>query len=155
MRAMFIIAAVIFTLHQISKFYVIGVLRLDSVKVISVYPPYLNLHMAWNQGINFGFLSGDKEITKWLLIRVALLITGWVIWWMMRETRMLARISAGFLIGGALGNVVDRLIYGAVVDFLNMSCCGINNPYAFNVADIAIFVGAIGLILFTGERKTA
>ncbi|MBV1904257.1 MAG: signal peptidase II, partial [Marinosulfonomonas sp.] len=53
-----------------------------------------------------------------------------------------------------LGNVADRLIYGAVADFLNMSCCGINNPYAFNVADIAVFAGAIGLILFAGNKKS-
>jgi signal peptidase II len=46
---------------------------------------------------------------------------------------------------------VDRLLYGAVADFLNMSCCGFENPYAFNVADIAVFVGAVGLILFTGQ----
>ncbi|BBU58037.1 hypothetical protein KU6B_43020 [Mameliella alba] len=62
-------------------------------------------------------------------------------------------ISAGFLIGGALGNVIDRLVYGAVADFLNMSCCGIDNPYAFNVADIAIFIGAFGLILFPSRKK--
>ena len=72
---------------------------------------------------------------------------------MRREPRPLARISAGLLIGGALGNVVDRLAYGAVADFLNMSCCGFSNPYAYNVADIAIFAGAIGLILFTGEKR--
>ena len=59
------------------------------------------------------------------------------------------------LIGGALGNVIDRIVYGAVADFLNMSCCGFDNPFAFNVADIAIFIGAFGLILFTGEKKTA
>jgi signal peptidase II len=64
------------------------------------------------------------------------------------------------LVGGALGNVVDRVIYGAVADFLNMSCCGFTNPYAFNVADISIFAGAIGLALFSGggsapkRRKT-
>ena len=62
------------------------------------------------------------------------------------------RLSAGVLIGGALGNVVDRVAYGAVADFLNMSCCGIDNPFSFNVADIAIFVGAVGLILFTGKN---
>jgi signal peptidase II len=62
-----------------------------------------------------------------------------------------AEVSAGLLIGGALGNVVDRVLYGAVADFLNMSCCGIENPYTFNVADIAIFAGAIGLIFFTGN----
>jgi signal peptidase II len=58
-------------------------------------------------------------------------------------------MAAAFLIGGAAGNVIDRLLYGAVADFLNMSCCGIDNPYAFNVADVAIFVGAVGLVLFT------
>jgi signal peptidase II len=54
---------------------------------------------------------------------------------------------------GALGNVVDRVLYGAVADFLNMSCCGIENPYAFNIADIAIFLGAVGLVLFAGRGK--
>ena len=55
----------------------------------------------------------------------------------------------------AMGNVVDRLLQGAVADFLNMSCCGIENPFAFNVADVAIFVGAIGLVIFTGKSKPA
>ena len=62
-------------------------------------------------------------------------------------------IWAGVLVGGAIGNVVDRIIYGAVADFLNMSCCGIDNPFAFNVADVAIFVGAVGLVLTTGDGK--
>jgi signal peptidase II len=57
------------------------------------------------------------------------------------------------LIGGALGNVIDRIVYGAVADFLNMSCCGFDNPYAFNVADIAIFAGAFGLVLFAADTK--
>lgn len=59
------------------------------------------------------------------------------------------------MVGGALGNVVDRLLYGAVADFLNMSCCGFENPYAFNVADISIFIGAFGLILFAGHDGKA
>ena len=61
------------------------------------------------------------------------------------------QISAGLVLGGAMGNVVDRLIYGAVADFLNMSCCGFENPWSFNVADISIFVGALGLIFLSGE----
>jgi signal peptidase II len=59
-----------------------------------------------------------------------------------------AELAGGLLVGGALGNIVDRIAYGAVADFLNMSCCGIENPYAFNVADIAIFGGALGLVVF-------
>ena len=55
------------------------------------------------------------------------------------------------LVGGALANVIDRLIYGYVLDFLNTSCCGIENPFVFNLADVFIFAGAIGLIFFAKE----
>jgi len=100
--------------------------------------------MAWNRGVNFGIGAGYDM--RWVLIGVAIAISvGVIIWlWKAGGTRNMM-IAAGFLVGGAIGNIVDRVIYGAVADFLNMSCCGINNPYAFNVADIAIFVGAIGL----------
>ena len=62
-------------------------------------------------------------------------------------------VGAGLVVGGAIGNVIDRVLYGAVADFLNMSCCGIVNPFVFNVADIAIFAGAGVLILLSGEKK--
>ncbi len=62
-------------------------------------------------------------------------------------------VFAGLIVGGAIGNALDRVIFGAVADFLNMSCCGINNPYAFNVADIAIFFGAFGLVLFGDKAQ--
>jgi len=94
---------------------------------------------------------------RWGLIALALAISVWVWLWIARERQSgggqgaLARAAAGLLIGGALGNVVDRLAYGAVADFLNMSCCGIENPYAFNLADVAIFVGAVGLVLFAPD----
>jgi signal peptidase II len=147
---MYIIAAVIFVLDQLTKWIVLVPVNLDERLSVDVLPPVLNLRMAWNAGINFGLIDGAS---RWVLIAIALLITGWVMWWMAREPRPMARISAGFLIGGALGNVIDRVLYGAVADFLNMSCCGIENPYSFNVADISIFIGAIGLIFFTGEKK--
>lgn len=150
MRRMYIIAAVIFVLDQLTKWIVLVPVNLDERLSVDVLPPVLNLRMAWNAGINFGLIDGAS---RWVLIAIALLITGWVMWWMAREPRPMARISAGFLIGGALGNVIDRVLYGAVADFLNMSCCGIENPYSFNVADISIFIGAIGLIFFTGEKK--
>lgn len=154
MRIMFIIAGVVFALDQLSKLFVLQVLDLPEIREIIVFPAFLKLTMAWNYGINFGLLAGDGDLTRWTLIAVAVLITGWVIWWMSRENGRLARMSAGLLIGGAAGNVVDRLTYGAVADFLNITCCGIENPYAFNVADISIFAGAFGLIVFTGGKKT-
>ncbi|WP_226780187.1 signal peptidase II [Oceaniglobus trochenteri] len=151
MGVLFKTAAYVFVIDQISKYLVVHMMNLASVGSIDVLPPFLNLRMAWNRGVNFGLFSSDENVMRWVLIAVALVITAWVVVWMRREKAgRKALISAGFLVGGALGNVVDRLIYGAVADFLNMSCCGIENPYAFNVADIAIFAGALGLVLFTG-----
>lgn len=74
---------------------------------------------------------------------------------MMRDRpKLLVQLSAGMVIGGAVGNVIDRVVYGAVADFLNVSCCGWENPWSFNVADIAIFMGALGLIFLTnGEGE--
>lgn len=147
-------AVVILGIDQLSKWYVVQVLNLREVGYIDVAAPYLTLRMAWNRGMNFGMLADDGDATRWILIGVALAISVLVIWWMRHQPRPAAHVAAGLMIGGAIGNVIDRVIYGAVADFLNMSCCGIVNPYAFNVADIAIFVGAFGLILFTGEKKT-
>ncbi len=155
MRMTAVTAALVFLLDQASKYYVVQVLDLRTRFAIDVWPPYLNLRMAWNTGVNFGLLSGGADFMRWALIALALAISAWVWWWMRREEgRPLVQVSGGLLIGGALGNVVDRVIYGAVADFLNMSCCGFTNPYAFNVADIAIFAGAIGLLLFSGSKKT-
>ncbi len=154
MRSVALSALIIFALDQITKLLVVFGLDLANRGEIDVIPPLLNFRMAWNYGINFGLLSGQTEVTRWLLIMLALAISGWVWVWTSRNKHgKWARISAGVLIGGALGNVVDRVAYGAVADFLNMSCCGIENPYAFNVADIAIFMGAAGLVVFTGDSK--
>lgn len=142
-------------LDQLTKLLVVHGLNLKVVGAIDVLPPWLNLRMAWNRGINFGLFDGGGDAARWILVAIALGISGWVYVWMRREPPgRLGMASGGLLIGGALGNVIDRLVYGAVADFLNMSCCGIENPYAFNVADISIFAGAIGLILFTGGGNT-
>ncbi len=154
LRLVFWVTLVIFLLDQVTKYLVVHVMGLGNKLAIEVLPPFLNFRMAWNYGVNFGLFSGDAAATRWILISVALGIVLFVVVWMRRDPPgVMGLISAGFLIGGALGNVVDRLIYGAVADFLNMSCCGIDNPYAFNVADIAIFVGAFGLIVFPSGKK--
>lgn len=141
-------AALVFVLDQILKYLVVHVLKLDRVREIDLLPPWLNLRMAWNQGMNFGMFSSETDVMRWVLIAIALAVCGWVGVWVLRSRpSRLAQISAGLLIGGALGNVIDRLMYGAVADFLNMSLPGWSNPYSFNVADIAIFLGALGLVL--------
>lgn len=152
MRPLVLAACATFALDQATKWLVVQAMDLITLGEIDVLPPLLNFRMAWNTGINFGLLSGQAEITRWLLIAVALVISAVVFYWVRRDKAgFWGLVSAGVLIGGALGNVVDRVIYGAVADFLNMSCCGIENPYAFNVADIAIFAGAIGMVFFTDK----
>ena len=142
----------VFLADQASKYIVVHWLDLINRLQIDVIPPYLTFRMAWNRGVNFGIGSGFDM--RWVLIAVALVIAGMVLYWVSREGgSKWTYISAGLLVGGAVGNVVDRLIFGAVADFLNMSCCGIENPYAFNLADIAVFAGAIVLVIFTGNAK--
>jgi len=140
----------VFLLDQASKWLVVHWLDLRTRLEIDVWPPFLNLRMAWNRGVNFGLFA--EVDMRWVLIALAVGISGFVLWWVRKEGGgRLVHLSAGLLVGGALGNVVDRVLYGAVADFLNMSCCRIENPYAFNVADIAVFFGAVGLVAFAGR----
>ena len=141
----------VFLVDQASKYVVVHALGLMERLQIDVIPGILSFRMAWNRGVNFGLFAGFDM--RWVLIGLALAISAAVLVWIARDGggRMM-RLSAGLLVGGALGNVIDRVLYGAVADFLNVSCCGIENPYAFNVADIAIFAGAVGLVLFGGDK---
>jgi signal peptidase II len=154
MRAAGLTAGIVFVLDQVTKVWIVHGLELKSRLAIDVLPPYLNLRMAWNTGVNFGLFSGGSDVLRWALVVLSLAIALGVWLWVRRmPAGRMVRISAGLLVGGALGNAVDRVLYGAVADFLNMSCCGWDNPWAFNVADIAIFAGAFGLLLFAAEPE--
>ncbi|MDT8328656.1 MAG: signal peptidase II [Roseovarius sp.] len=154
MRIVFWTGFWVFLLDQVSKYLVVHTLNLRQLGAIDVWPPLFNLRMAWNYGINFGLMAGDNPLTRWVLIAVALVISGAVLWWVHSDPAgRWQQIAAGLLVGGALGNVIDRLIYGAVADFINVSCCGINNPFAFNIADIAVFIGAFGMVVLPTGKK--
>ena len=156
MRTVFWVGLVTFILDQVTKYWVVHTLNLDRVGTIEVFPPFFNLQMAWNYGINFGLFAGNNDTTRWILIAIALLISGAVLAWVYFDPAgRWQKIAAGFLVGGAIGNVVDRVLYGAVADFINTSCCGLSNPYSFNIADIAVFVGAFGMIVFSTDKKAA
>jgi signal peptidase II len=154
MRTTALTALIIFVIDQLSKWVVVHAFNLRSVGEIDVFPPFLVFRMAWNTGINFGLFSEYAAMLRWGWVALAIVMSIWVMTWVRRESfSRIGMISAGLLVGGALGNAIDRILYGAVADFLNTSCCGFANPYSFNVADIAIFAGAFGLILFTGETQ--
>lgn len=155
MRLLWISALIAFVLDQVTKYGVIYGLNLQAGDV-DVFPPLLVFRKGLNTGINFGLLSGMPFDTRWLLIGLAVVISAGLVFWASRSfERPIQFVAAGLVVGGALGNALDRVIHPGVLDFLNMSCCGIANPYIFNVADIFIFAGAIGIALFTGEKKAA
>lgn len=150
------VAVLTLSLDQLVKWVVVQHLDLPMRHAIDLIDPWLNLRMAWNQGMNFGLLASSQDLTRWLLISIALAICIWIVLWIWRNRPgRFAHVAAGLLIGGALGNVIDRLAYGAVADFLNMSLPGWRNPYSFNIADIAIFAGALGLIFHPGGQAAA
>lgn len=148
LRLTLAVAAVAFALDRGAKWWVVEALDLKTRLYLEVSPPWLNLMMAWNRGANFGLGDG---LGRMFWIGLALAIAAALLVWSLRLADPRQRICVGLLAGGAIGNALDRWVYGAVADFLNMSCCGFNNPYAFNPADIFIFAGAIGLVLLGGR----
>ena len=149
-RRMAAVAVVVLALDRATKWFVIEALDLAHLGRIEVWPPFLTFVMAWNRGINFGIGAGGPDVMRWGLIGLAVAISAALVIWVRRRgaragaaQAMPLAWGAGIVIGGALGNAWDRLVYGAVADFLNMSCCGVENPYAFNVADVAIFAGVV------------
>ncbi len=152
-RALLISAIFAFGIDQLSKWLIVFQLDLINRLYMDVWPGFITFIMGWNYGVNFGILASDSPITRWILIAVAVIICAILIRWVRNDRSILNQILAGLVVGGALGNVIDRILYGAVADFLNVTCCGIRNPFSFNIADIAVFVGAIGLVIFSSEKK--
>ena len=156
MRLLALVTTLAFLIDQVSKYVVIHVWQLWRLREIDVLPPWLNFRYGENRGINFGLFGDGSEASRWFLIALALIICVAVFVWMRRGSfGPKEHISAGLLIGGALGNVLDRLVYGYVLDFLNNSLPGWSNPFVYNIADVFIFAGAVGLILFADDKKNA
>lgn len=153
-RAFTLSALVAFLIDQISKYVVIHMWELARIRSIDVLPPWLNFRYGENCGINFGMFGGCTETSRWVLIAIGVVISVAVAIWLRRSGQpRLAMISGGLLVGGAIANVLDRVLYGYVLDFLNNSLPGWNNPFVYNIADIFIFAGAFGLIFFSTDNK--
>ena len=135
---------------QASKWWVLGGLRLVPGRPVEVLP-VLNLALVWNQGVTFGLL-GRGAVGAWAFVAVALVVVaGLLVWLSLVETR-LAAVAIGAIAGGAIGNVIDRLRFGAVVDFIDAHAFGWH-WYVFNVADAAIVCGVCALVLDGLRRR--
>ena len=114
-----------FLLDQVSKYLVVHAMGLAQSRAVDVLPPLLNFRYGENTGINFGLFGGDPSVTRWILVIVSTVICLGIYAWVRRgQGGFWVQVSAGLLIGGALGNVVDRLLYGYVLDFLNLKLRG-------------------------------
>ncbi|MBC7906763.1 MAG: signal peptidase II [Rhodospirillaceae bacterium] len=154
MRPGLILAAIIVILDQLSKHWVVETLmRPQGVWETPFYTanrieilPFFDLVMAWNRGVSFGIFNTDG---RWNAVALSLLSVGIVIFllnWMRKASSPLVTLALGGIVGGALGNVIDRVRWGAVADFLDVHVMGYHWP-AFNLADSAISIGAVILVL--------
>jgi signal peptidase II len=136
----------VFLADQLSKWLVTGPLQLQTVRQIFVLPVF-NLTWTENYGISLGLLTANGETGRWLLVGMTALIAGGIAWWITHEHKRGDQLALGMVLGGALGNILDRVRFGYVVDFCDLHF-GEWRPFlVFNVADAAISIGVIILLL--------
>jgi lipoprotein signal peptidase len=145
-RVGLIVAALVLAADQASKWWVLNVLNLPEVGQV-VLLPVLNLTMVWNRGVTFGLLNGlGQQGSGVVLTVIALAVVAALMLWLRRAESRLVAAALGAIAGGALGNVIDRLRFGAVVDFVHAHAFGFS-WYVFNLADSAIVCGVATLVL--------
>ena len=138
------LALIILIADQFTKVLILGYYKLGDSTYIA---PFFNIVRAHNTGAAFSFLAGASGWQRWFFTIIGVAAAGFIIWMLRSHAgQKLFSFSLACILGGAVGNVVDRLLHGYVVDFLQFHWAGWYFP-AFNVADAAITVGAIGLIL--------
>jgi signal peptidase II len=147
-------AALVIFVDQLVKAWILTGLDLREVGRVEVMPPVFNLSFVLNDGVSFGLFGGGSA--RWGLSLFSIAVAGALAWWATRVDRRLLVAAIGLVMGGALGNVIDRIRFGGVVDFLDFSGTGLF-PWIFNVADAAITVGVALLILdsLLSERRGA
>lgn len=140
--------ALVLALDQFSKYWAIG--------ISTIYiAPWLNLHLTYNQGASFSILSEGHEWQYWLLVGIAIAACSLVSYWWVKQKQLVTRIALILIAVGAFGNLLDRMRYGAVVDFIDVHF-GIYHFPTFNVADSSITIGAALILLFyksTNNRR--
>lgn len=146
-----LVGALVFIADQASKYAVLHIWHLQDGQTLSPLP-VLDLVLVWNHGITFGLLAGFGA--KVLLAGLASVAIIGLIIWMARTRSWLVTIAAGGIAGGAAGNVLDRLRYGAVVDFIHVHIGALAYPWVFNLGDSAIVCGVIVLIIDNLLRKS-
>lgn len=154
----FALAALIFVADQAMKAFVVEGLGLDHPGAVREILPFFDLRFVANIGVSLGLLPAETAATRWALVALTALIAAGVCWWMLREKNRQDMFALSLVLGGALGNIVDRVRFGYVVDYADLHF-GEWRPFlVFNVADAAITIGVLILLiraLFVREKPKA
>jgi signal peptidase II len=153
----FTVAAIVFLLEQVSKWYITGPLNLQTVRQIEVLPIF-RLNWTENYGISLGLFQATSDAGRWALVAMTSAIAVGVAYWIGKEQHRGDQLALGMVLGGALGNILDRVRFGYVVDFADLHFGEFRPFFIFNVADAAITIGVVILILrafvaWLNERK--
>ncbi len=141
-----IVAFALFVSDQAVKAALLYGLELKADPRVIELTPFFNLVMVWNPGVSFGLFPTDGGAGRAILITIQLAIVAMLVWWLRTTVRPLPVVAIAAVIGGAFGNIVDRILYGAVADFFDFHLFGYH-WYAFNIADSAIVLGVAALVL--------
>jgi lipoprotein signal peptidase len=155
MRIGLAMAALLLAADQASKWWVLEVLDLPTrrnLPLAEAGPLGLDLTMVWNRGVTFGLLSGEGPLNHVILAVIAAAIALFLLRWMARAENRTVATALGAVVGGAIGNVIDRLRFGAVVDFIDAHGWGWH-WYVFNIADAGIVCGVVVLLADALFRK--
>jgi signal peptidase II len=154
-RVGFAVALATLVLDQAAKLYTLFVFDLPLREPVAL-APFLDLMVVWNRGISYGLFQQHSELGRWLLIVVSMAVSAGLAVWMLRTPSKWLSASLGLIVGGAIGNAIDRLAYGAVFDFVHFHLDSFS-WYVFNGADAAIVAGVAGLLYdsFVLEKRRA
>ena len=148
LRTGLVFAALLLIADQVSKYWILEVVNLPerrNIPIFEIGPAGLDLTMVWNRGVTFGLFSGEGAWNHLILAGLALIVAGFLLRWLARSETRMVTYALGAVIGGAIGNVIDRMRFGAVVDFVDVHAWGWH-WYVFNVADAAIVCGVLALV---------
>jgi signal peptidase II len=143
----FAVAALVFAIDQLVKWTVTGPLGINRLGDQLVLLPIFNFTYTENQGISLGVLSATNPVGRWLLVAMTAAIAVAVAVWITRERHRVEQVALGMVLGGALGNILDRVRFGYVVDFADLHFGHVRPFLVFNVGDAAISVGVVILLL--------
>ena len=142
-----LVAVLVFLVDQGSKYYVTGPLGLNYDEASMTVLPFFDLRFVRNVGVSLGLLPASSEAMRWGLVVLTAVIAAGVTWWMIREKKLGDVVALGLVLGGAIGNILDRVRFGYVVDFADLHFGSWRPFLVFNVADAAITIGVLILLI--------